>query len=343
MLEIYAGFYKNLTSCQQKAVTNLTVKRYTEDYYYLSDWVKTELKLMPGTPAFKKAYHEHVEQITNAFSLYDDHTYISAIFSESQKHPPLALSAARSIHGARKEVMLSHSIGSQTASVPTHKLLQSFSYPDLPYFKANTVSEAEVCECSRRATLNRQQITKLIYKGVIGPLDGRHFLKHCTDHLLVTHWKFLQQNTRACIFNMRPFHTHMFALRGIKFIPLFSEGVEPTQYALDHKKTVLAPLFAKWPHELQKISPGILEQHSMSEAIKSLSQSFISTHINLRGWKSCNIPLPFLLLFDEQWYFIINRINKELCKESMFFRYNLNNNTCETANYIQNQDNKLAA
>ena|GEM_PF-6273552 len=343
MLEIYIGHYKNLTSCQQKAVTDLTVNRYLEDYYYISDWLKTELKLIPGTRAFKKIYREHVEKVTTAFSLYDDHTYISAIFYKSHKHPPIALSTARNIHGSRKDVMLADSIGSQTASIPTHKLLQSFSYPDLQYFKADRVSEAEVCECSRRATINRQQIRQLIGKGVIGAVDARHFFRHCTDHILVAHCKFLQQNTKACIFNMRPFHTHSFIVRGIQFIPLFTEGVEPTQFALDNKKTVLAPLFAKWPGELQKISQGILEKYSVSEAIKHLWQNFISTHINLRGWKSCNIPLPFLLVFDEQWYSFIKRIERELYKESMLFKYNLNNNIDETENAMQHQYTRQVA
>jgi hypothetical protein len=343
MFEIYAGLYKNLTPCQQKAVTNLTVKRYLDDYYYLSDWLKTELKLLPGTAAFKRAYHEHVERITSAFSSYDDYTHISVIFYKSHRHLPLALSAARSIHGARNNVMLSDSIGSQRASIPTHKLLQSFSYPDLPCFKANSVSEAEVYECSRRVTISRQQIRKLIYEGVIKPDDAQHFFRHCTDHILVTHCKFLQQNAKASIFNMRPFHTHSFILRDIKFIPLFTKGVEPTQYALDDKQTVLAPLFSKWPAELEKISPDIMKNYSVSEAIKHLWEGFTSTNIALRGWKSCNIPLPFLLLFDEHWYSIINRIERELCKESMFFEYNINNDTYETQNARHSQDNRQVA
>lgn len=343
MFEIYAGLYKNLTAFQQKAVTDLTVKRYLEDYYYLSDWLRTELKLMPGSLAFKKFYHEYVEKITNAFSAYDDSTYISAIFYKSHKHLPLALSTIRSIHGVRKDVMLSDSIGSEAASIPTHKLLQRFSYPYLPYFNADKVSEAEVCECSKRATVSKQEIIKLICQGVIDPLDAQHFFRHCTDHILVAHSKFLHQNLKACIFNMRPFHTHSFILRGIKFIPLFNEGVEPTQYALDGKKTVLAPLFAKWPGELQKISPHIMEKYSVSEAIKQLNQSFISTNEHLSGWKSCNIPLPFLLLFDEHWYSIVERIEHELCKESMFFEYNINNNTYETQNAGQSHGNRQVA
>ena len=181
MFEIYVGLYKNLTPWQQNAITYLTVTRYLEDYYYLPDWLETELKLIPGTPAFKKTYHEHVEQITNAFSSYDDHTYISAIFYKGHRHLPVALSAIRSIHGARKDVMLSDSIGSPAASIPTHKLLQSFSYPDLPRFKASNVSEAEVCECSRRATISRQEIGKLIERGVIDSSDAQHFFRHCTD------------------------------------------------------------------------------------------------------------------------------------------------------------------
>lgn len=343
MFEIYAGLYKNLTPYQQKAVTDLTVKRYLEDYYYLPDWLKTELKLMPGTLAFKTAYYEYVERITKAFSLYDDYTYISVIFYKNNRRLPLALSAARSIHGAREEVMLSDSIGSHAATIPTHKLLQSFSYPDLPGFNSKSLSEADVYECSRRATISRQQIRKLINTGVIDSLNAQHFFRHCTDHILVAHCKFLQQNTKACIFNMRPFLTNSFIMRGIKFISLFNEGVEPTQYALDNKQTVLAPLFLKWPAELEKNFPGIMEKYAVGEAIKHLWESFTNTNINLKGWKSCNIPLPFLLLFDEHWYAVIDRIDRELSKESMFFEYNVNNNTYETQNARESQTNRQVA
>jgi len=330
MFEIYAGLYKNLTPLQQKAVTDLTVTRYLEDYIYISDWLKTELKLIPGTWAFKKAYYEYVQRIKTAFSTYDDYTYISVIFYKSNRGVPLALSSARIIHGSRKDHMLSDTIGSEETSIPTHKLLQSFSYPRLPGFKADRTSEAEVCECSRRVTISRQQLNKLIYQGVIDPLDAQHFLRHSTDHILAAHYKFLLQNTKAGIFNMRPFHVHSFALRGIKFIPLFNGGVEPTKYALDNQKTVLAPIFTKWPAELQKLSPGIMGKYSVSEAIRNLWKSFITAKIDLRGWESCNIPLPFLLLFDEQLHSAIGRIDKELCKESMFFEYNINNSTYET-------------
>ena len=72
MLQVYAGPYANLSVEQQKAITKMTTQRYVEDYYYLSEYLKSQMDLEPGTGEYKRHYEEWYTRIEDAFSAFDE-------------------------------------------------------------------------------------------------------------------------------------------------------------------------------------------------------------------------------------------------------------------------------
>src|SRR4051794_7471993 len=106
MLEVYAGLYKNLTPEQQGAVTDLTVKRYVEDYMYLSDFLMNEMNLKHGSVAFITEYKRWNMKVEKLFSKYDDNTYISAIFLHGNGDAPTPLAAFRTVHGTNNQMSI---------------------------------------------------------------------------------------------------------------------------------------------------------------------------------------------------------------------------------------------
>ena len=168
MLTLYTGLYENLTAAQQRAIHKLTVHRYVEDIYHLDIHLQQTEGLTPGTPEFERAYASKYEQIQHALAQFDEHTYISAILLPDEAEEWIALASMRILQGQRADVAVAHSIGQADSSIPTHTLLQSFHYPQLPDFDPAVVAEAEIFEVSRLAAADHALAEQLIGAGVMG-------------------------------------------------------------------------------------------------------------------------------------------------------------------------------
>lgn len=317
MLEIYAGTYANLTIAQQTAVNSLTVRRYVEDYYYLGNYLETEMNLLPGNQEFEYEYQCWYKRIENAFSLYDENTRIVVIFLKTCSESIIPLASFRIIHGTNKNAMISQSIGNIHSSIPTHRLLKSFAYTSFPNFNPDAISECEISECTRRVTLKKDEIDHLISLGLMSKAEADHFFVHHFNHLMVASVRYCDENSRGVLLNLRPFHANALRKKGLNVISLYSQGVEPTAFAIDSVKNVLAPLFQRWKSELKKYESA-LEEKGIPATIKELSKREIAE------WQYCNVQLPVIILFDKDFFSTLEQLEHDLQKEHKYFRYTLN-------------------
>jgi hypothetical protein len=245
---------------------------------------------------------------------------LSQYFLKRYNTGPLALASMRIVHGSKKNLLISNSIGSSESSIPMHRLLQSFSYPKLKDFNPFKITETQVCECSRRAALNKREIIELVKENVMTKEEGEYFLQHCFNHLLVGLTRYCVKEASAFVFNLRPYHAYHFKSLGLNLVPLFSEGVEPTKDAID-ERNVLSPLFTKWTNELQKCFQQMSFEQGIASAIKEIYKSNEEQDRAILGWKHCNIPLPFLLLIDKKYHSTVQRVENLIAKDDALYNF----------------------
>jgi hypothetical protein len=292
-LVLYAGPYAGLCSGQRRAIHALTVRRYVDDIYHLKEYLEVSEGLHAGTPEFECAYQAKREGIEAALAAFDDRTYVAAILLSHGSDRWTALASMRSIWGRRTEVPLAFSIGCSESSIPTHTLLTSFRYPNLPGFDPEAVTEAEVFEVSRLVTADRTVQEELVSSGAMTESVFRTVLAGAFDELIISTARNGQAVTRvsAWIFNVKPRLAAALRMReGLNLIPLYSEGVEPTEGALTNPLD--RPYFCRWHDELAKAAPPEVARQGAKAVVR-----YMASH-EIRAWHHCDATLPFLLLND---------------------------------------------
>lgn len=312
MLTRYNGLYENLTPTQRQAIHRLTVCRYVEDIYHLSAHLQQVEGLTPGTPAFEQAFATKHTQIDGALAGYDKRTYVSAILMPDRDHGWIALASMRVLHGQRTHVVVADSIGHAASSIPTHRLLQSFEYPQLPDFDPNEVSESQISEVSRLVTADCALVEQVVHSGMIGQTELRAVLMSAFDELLVN---FYRAGTPAVqvvgwIFNIKPrLARALKSKKRLNLVPLFSQGAEPTKLALTSSPDKL--YFERWHGELYKLIPDSIGRDGTLAAVRYLASRDVSE------WSNCEISLPYMLLHDDAFKCAIDRLETNLARRMM--------------------------
>ncbi len=311
MLTLYTGLYGNLSAARQQAIHTLTVRRYVKDIYHLDAHLQQSEGLTPGTPEFEQAYAAKYQQIRQALAEFDDHTYVSAILLSDAAGDWIALASMRILQGKRSDVAVGQSIGCADSSIPTHTLLQSFHYPQLPNFDAATVTEAEICEISRLVAADHELAEQLIRAGVMSPAEIQAVLSSAFDELIVNFYRneIPAMKVAAWIFNIKPKLAASLKLRkGLNLIPLYAQGVEPTARALNG--ALDKPYFQRWHTELFKLLPDEIVQQGMLAAVRYMASR------DIREWQDCELSLPYLLLNDDEFDSTIQKLEAKLAQRS---------------------------
>ena len=206
---------------------------------------------------------------------------------------------------------MAQSIGRADSSIPTHTLLQSFHYPQLPDFDPNVVTEAEIFEASRLVTGDRELIEQLASTGAMNQAEIQAVLTSAFDELIVSAVRNAHALTHMAgwIFNVKPKLAVSLKLRkGLNLISLYSQGVEPTAQALS--SALDKPYFHRWHTELFKLIPEAIVQEGMLAAVRYMAGR------DIRDWQDCEVSLPYLVVNNAEFENAIQKLEAKLAQRT---------------------------
>jgi hypothetical protein len=313
MLTLFTGKFEDLLPAQREAIHQLTVRRYVADIYHLHTHLRQFEELTPDTPEFERVYAMYFEQIEQALSRYDGRTYLAAILLSDELNNWYALGSMRYLKGQRDEVAVSRSIGQADSSIPTHTLLGGFQYPKLHDFDPDSVMEREISEVSRLVVADQEQIERVICSGLLSPEELQSIVTSTVSEMIVSFYRAGNPGIQVdgLIFNVKPKLAAMLKLRkGIKLVPLFTHGVEPTPLALSRMPDRL--YFEQWHSNLFGLIPEKIKLDGTLAAIKYLAER------DSHEWVDCEISLPYLVVINSEYERSIENLERQLARHHAY-------------------------
>lgn len=303
----YVGRFSGLSQAQQSAVTDLTVRRYIDEIYDIGTYLEHSKGLRRGSLEFHEASRAYHGEIREALARYDESTYLSALLFRHRTGEWTAVAAMRMIHGRGQGAPLSQTIGRADSSLPTHRLLESFCYPQLPNFNPDAVTESQLFEASRLVCPDKTVHTRLTDSGEMSETEYRAMQSGAFDVLMVSAKRFVGAMfpTASWIFNVKPRLAAALRIRqGLDLIPLYLNGVQPTAQALS--STVDQLYFHRWNQELLNMAPTQVADKGIAAVVRHLSGC------SLRVWQDCAASLPYLVVSGASFDAAINKIGNRV-------------------------------
>jgi hypothetical protein len=308
MFTWYTGLYGDLTPSLKQAVEELTVDRYVNEVFRLDEHLELSEGLVAGTPAFHRRHAEMQSVVGRGLSEFDDHTHVSILYLEDAGGCT-ALASMRYQLGRRTAVPVAKSIGQADSSIPTHVLLQSFQYPRLPDFDADTVTEAQICEVSRLVAADQQLAARLVGSGAVARAEIRALLGSALSEMIVNFYRTddIVPDVAGWMFNVKPkLALTLTRFAGLNLVPLYTHGVEPTEQALTSELD--GPYFQRWHRELKSSMPTEIAHTGRLKAVRYLASR------DLADWRHCGVSLPYLLVNNAEFGRAVDRLEGYLAQ-----------------------------